>query len=167
MTTPINNGSSLILSSTGDNMPKIGLGTWKLLPSSCATTVYEAIKSGYRLLDCACDYGNENAVGIGLSKAIKEGIVTRKEMFITSKLWCTFMDPRHVQEACTRSCLDLQCDYLNLYLIHFPITLQYVNPSVRYPPGWMYDDHSGIIESKVTLQSTWEAMEKVHIFEMF
>lgn len=59
-------------------MPILGLGTWKIPKDVCSETVYNAIKAGYRLIDCACDYGNEHKVGEGIKKAIEEGIVTRK-----------------------------------------------------------------------------------------
>lgn len=67
----------------------VGFGLWKVPKEVCAETVYNAIKAGYRLLDEASDYGNEVEAGQGLARAIKEGIVTREEMFITSKLWNT------------------------------------------------------------------------------
>lgn len=158
---PVTKMATLTLSSTKAQMPKLGLGTWKIHKESCADTVYKAIELGYRLLDCACDYGNEVEVGRGLQKAIDAGIVKREDMFITSKLWCTFMDPEHVQEAFEKSLADLGCGYLDLYLIHFPIALKYVDPKVRYPPGWAFDDESGLVYSNATLQQTWEAMEKL------
>jgi len=63
---------------SGDKMPLVGLGTWKIPKDKATEIVYEAIKSGYRLIDCACDYGNEKEVGAGINQAIGEGIVTRK-----------------------------------------------------------------------------------------
>lgn len=71
-------------------MPQAGLGLWKIPKDVCATTVYEAIKCGYRLLDGACDYGNEKEVGDGIKKAIDEGLVKREDLFVVSKLWNTF-----------------------------------------------------------------------------
>lgn len=56
-------------------MPLVGLGTWKIEKSACADVVYTAIKVGYRLIDCASDYGNEKEVGEGISRALKEGLV--------------------------------------------------------------------------------------------
>ena len=66
----------------------------------CAEIVYQAIKNGYRLLDNACDYGNEKEVGDGIKRAIDEGICTRQDLFIVSKLWNTYHRPEHVKPAC-------------------------------------------------------------------
>lgn len=75
---------------TGAKMPQAGLGLWKISKEDCAATVYEAIRQGYRLLDGACDYGNEKEVGDGIAKALGEGLVKREELFVVSKLWNTF-----------------------------------------------------------------------------
>ena len=71
-------------------MPLVGFGIWKIPKDASAETVYTAIKNGYRLIDSACDYGNEKEAGEGIKKAIDEGICTREELFITSKLWNTY-----------------------------------------------------------------------------
>lgn len=87
----------------------------------CADVVYNAIKNGYRMLDSACDYGNEEKTGQGIKRAIDEGICTREDLFVVSKLWNTFHRPEHVKTGCQKSMADLGVDYLDLYLIHFPI----------------------------------------------
>ena len=74
-------------------MPMLGLGLWQMKKEVCADVVFEAIKSGYRLLDSAEVYGNEKEVGEGLARAIKEGQVKRDELFIVSKLWNFFHRP--------------------------------------------------------------------------
>mmetsp|Transcript_16385 Transcript_16385/g.20769 ORF Transcript_16385/g.20769 Transcript_16385/m.20769 type:complete len:82 (-) Transcript_16385:411-656(-) len=81
-------------------MPQVGLGLWKIPKDQCADVVYNAIKSGYRCLDSACDYGNEVQTGQGIKRAIDEGICTREDLFITTKLWNTFHRPEHVKMAC-------------------------------------------------------------------
>ena len=81
----------------GDLMPRLGLGLWKIPKDVCAQTVYEAIKSGYRLFDGACDYGNEKECGEGVKKAIDDSLVKREDLFIVSKLWNTFHQPQHVK----------------------------------------------------------------------
>ena len=85
---------------TGDKMPKLGLGLWKMPKDSCSEVVYQAIKHGYRLLDSAADYGNEVQTGEGIKRALEEGICERKDLFIVSKLWNTFHRPEHVKQAC-------------------------------------------------------------------
>jgi len=120
-------------------MPSAGLGLWKMPKETCADAVYNAIKAGYRLFDSACDYGNEEQTGQGLKRAIDEGIVKREDLFIVSKLWNTFHQPQHVKLAAQKSLADLGLDYLDLYLIHFPIPLQFVPIETRYPPEWIHD----------------------------
>merc|ERR1740130_71726 len=150
------------LSGTGDRMPLSGLGTWKIPKESTASVVNEAIKSGYRLLDCACDYGNEIEVGAGIKQAIDDGTVERKELWVTSKLWNTFHEKEHVKEGCVKTLKDLGLEYLDLYLIHFPIALKYVPIDTRYPPEWSYDPaNPGCVFNNATIRETWEAMEEL------
>ncbi|KAJ2985562.1 hypothetical protein NUW58_g5461 [Xylaria curta] len=117
--------------SSGYEMPQVGFGLWKVDNATAADTVYNAIKVGYRLFDGACDYGNEKECGEGVARAIKEGLVTREELFITSKLWPVFEDGDKVEPAIRRSLADWGLEYFDLYLIHFPGALKYVDPSVR------------------------------------
>lgn len=105
------------------------------------------------------DYGNELEAGQGVSRAIKEGIVKRSDLFIVSKLWNSFHDKEHVGPICKKQLQDWGIDCFDLYLIHFPIALKYVDPSIRYPPGWAFDDAKTIIPSRATIQETWTAME--------
>jgi len=127
-----------------------------------AAAVVAAIKLGYRHLDCACDYGNEEEVGTGIAAAIAEGLVRREELWVTSKLWNTYHAKEHVEAACRKSLSDLGLDYLDLYLIHFPIAQRFVPFEERYPPEWIYDpsaEEPKIELAKVPVQETWEAME--------
>jgi D-xylose reductase len=148
----------VVLSGSGDKMPLMGLGIWKIPNDICAETVYQAIKMGYRCIDSASDYGNEKEAGEGVARAIKEGIVKREDLFITSKLWNSSHRPEHVEAACKRSCDDFQTDYMDLYLIHFPISLKYVAPEVRYPSGWKFEDKMEP-DHGVTYEQTYKAME--------
>jgi D-xylose reductase len=104
-------------------MPAIGLGGWKVEPERAAESVENAARCGYRHVDCACDYGNEPQVGAGLQRVLRSGLCRRDELWITSKLWNTYHAPEHVRPAVERSLRDLQLDFLDLYLIHFPIAL--------------------------------------------
>jgi D-xylose reductase len=141
---------------------KVGLGLWKLPKSDCADIVYNAIKLGYRQLDSACDYGNEVEVGKGITRAISEGVCTREELKITSKLWNTYHAKEHVELALEKSLTDLGLTYLDAYLIHFPIAQPFVPLETRYPPEWIFDPESEtpeMITAPIPLHETWQAME--------
>lgn len=155
--------NTVTLSRTNDKMPLVGLGTWKIPRDQTADQVHFALKSGYRLLDCACDYGNEIEVGAGIQKAIADGTLERKDLFVTSKLWNTFHEKDKVKEGCMKTLKDLGLDYLDLYLIHFPIALKYVPIATRYPPEWEHDPEAktGCVSSNATVRETWEAMEEL------
>jgi diketogulonate reductase-like aldo/keto reductase len=157
-----NDVPALTLKATGDAFPLIGFGTWKAAPGVVREVVYEAIKAGYRHLDCACDYGNEVEVGEGIKRALDEGLCTRKDLFITSKLWNTFHAKEHVEVGCKKSLADLGLDYLDLYLIHFPISLKFVPIETRYPPEWIHDPSTAnpkMEYANVPIHETWEGME--------
>lgn len=143
-------------------MPVIGLGLWKIDRNTVADVVVAAIRAGYRHLDGACDYGNEKEVGAGIRRAIEEGLCTREELWVTSKLWNTYHHPDHVVMAMDQSLHDLGLDYLDLYLVHFPIALEFVPFETRYPPEWIHDPDADIPMMKpaaIPLQDTWRAME--------
>lgn len=106
---------------TDYKMPVIGLGTWKSAEEKIYQAVRWAIKAGYQHVDCAAVYGNEETVGQALHDAVAEGDIERKNLFVTSKLWNTAHKPADVRPALKQSLKDLQTDYLDLYLIHWPI----------------------------------------------
>lgn len=146
----------------GKTMPGVGLGLWKIDRAQAADAVYAAIAAGYRHLDSAADYGNEKEVGAGIARAIADGLCTREELWVTSKLWNTYHSPEHVEAACRRSLDDLGLAYFDLYLIHFPIALAYVDFETRYPPEWVFDPsqpEAGMKRAPVPLSATWAAME--------
>lgn len=144
-----------------DTMPPVGFGLWKIPREDTAASVVEAVRAGYRHFDSAADYANEAETGDGFAQAKVEGLVSRDELWVTSKLWNTFHAPEHVEEACRKTLADLGLDYLDLYLIHFPIALEYVPIATRYPPEWVHDPEaaSGMKLAKVPLHQTWAAME--------
>ncbi|KAI9279283.1 4-dihydromethyl-trisporate dehydrogenase [Sporodiniella umbellata] len=151
----------VVLNRTGDKMPLRGFGTWKIEKGVCADTVYKAIEAGYRHFDGACDYGNEVEVGLGIKKAIDSGLVKREDLFIVTKLWNTFHNKKHVKAACERQLKDWGLEYFDLYHIHFPISLAYVEPSQSYPPEWHKNGASEIeLEASPTYEC-WAEMEKL------
>lgn len=106
---------------TGVNMPMVGLGTFgsdKYNAEQVSEAVYGAIKIGYRLIDCASVYQNEDKIGEVLKRVIQDGIATREELFVTSKVW----NDKHeeVINSCKKSLMDLQLDYIDLYFVHWP-----------------------------------------------
>jgi alcohol dehydrogenase (NADP+) len=138
--------------SNGDTMPIIGLGTWKSKPGEVYQAVVWAIESGYRHIDCAAIYDNEKEVGKALQFAFKNGLVTREEMFITSKLWNSNHRLEDVQLALKKTLSDLKLDYLDLYLIHWPI-------SFKKGVGFAQTREEYFTYSDVPLTQTWQGME--------
>ena len=146
----------------GGRLPAVGLGLWKVPKPGAANLVRQAIRTGYRHLDCACDYGNEPEVGVGIAAALAAGECRREELWVTSKLWNTYHAREHVRLACERTLRDLRLDYLDLYLIHFPIAQEFVPFETRYPPEWFFDPTESRPQmnfARVPLAETWAAME--------
>jgi D-xylose reductase len=142
----------------GGRLPAVGLGLWKVPRPDAAGLVRAAVRAGYRHLDCACDYGNEAEVGDGIAA----GECRRDDLWVTSKLWNTYHARQHVRAACERSLRDLRLEYLDLYLVHFPIAQAFVPFEERYPPGWFFDpaaSHPQMKFTPVPLAETWAAME--------
>lgn len=102
----------------GYEMPILGLGTWTQDDTETAASVYHALKDGYRLIDTAQYYGNERGVGEGLNRAIDDGIVTREEVFITTKIMPSSYDNAYA--SIDQSLQKLGVDYIDLLLIHQP-----------------------------------------------
>ena len=138
----------------GDSMPILGLGTWKSEPGRVYEAVKEAIRLGYRHIDCAPGYGNEAEIGQALSECFKENIVTRDEMWITSKLWNDAHAPEDVESASNKSLSDLQLSYLDLYLIHWAVVLK---KGVPFPTS----AGDMIPLDDLPISKTWEAMESM------
>lgn len=148
----------------GAHLPSLGLGLWKIENSSTAKMVETAIEVGYRHIDGACDYGNEREAGEGIRRAIQQGHCQREDLWVTSKLWNTYHRGEHVRPALQRSLTDLGLDYLDLYLIHFPIAIKYVDPELHYPPGWFSDANAAQPQMQtdpVPIAETWQAMEEL------
>uniref|UniRef100_UPI00358F34F4 1,5-anhydro-D-fructose reductase-like isoform X2 n=1 Tax=Myxine glutinosa TaxID=7769 RepID=UPI00358F34F4 len=161
--TPLNNGLSI---------PLLGLGTFVeghavqhfnfAIPISAQsqseqikTAVEMALDAGYRHVDTAYLYFNEKVVGMAVRSRLERGDFTRKEIFITSKLWNTFHDPADVRATCLESLSNLGLSYLDLYLMHTPMGFQNI-------PGEVFPHKDNIIlASNVDFIDTWKAMEKL------
>jgi len=99
-----------------------------------------------------------------LASVVQEGLCRREDLWVTSKLWNTYHEPKHVRAACERSLRDLRLEVLDLYLVHFPIALAYVPFDVRYPPEWFFDpaaEKPAMKPVAVPYADTWGAMEEL------
>lgn len=146
------------------SLPSVGLGLWKIEKSAASAMVKEAVRAGYRHLDAASDYGNEEEAGDGIQSALSSSLCSRDQLWVTSKLWNTYHRPEHVRPAIERTLRDLKVDYLDLYLVHFPISLKYVPIEERYPPGWFFDPTASqpkMETESVRISETWGAMERL------
>ena len=141
---------------SGAKMPALGFGTWQAPPGLVAKSVDVAIASGMRHIDCAAVYGNEAEIGAKFTEIFKAGAVKREDLFITSKLWNNAHHPEDVEAACRRTLKDLQLEYLDLYLIHWPIAFQ--RGPVRIPAD---EKTGGTHQADVPIVDTWKAMEKL------
>ncbi|KAI8992168.1 NADP-dependent oxidoreductase domain-containing protein [Mycotypha africana] len=140
------------LLNNGVRIPAIGLGTWQSKPNDVYNAVLTALKTGYTHIDTAYVYRNEKEVG----QAIKDSGIPRERLFITTKLWNTSHRPELVEEAITVSLTNLQLEYVDLYLMHWPIAFQ---PSKYSIPKTA--DGRVALDWTVDFVDTYKAMEKL------
>ncbi|XP_048223454.1 aldo-keto reductase family 1 member C13-like isoform X4 [Perognathus longimembris pacificus] len=153
----MNSGHSYVTLNDGHLIPALGYGTYtpeELPKSQTLEGVKLAIDAGFRHIDTAYVYQVEEEVGQAIRGKIEEGIVKREDIFLTSKLWCTFQRPEMVRPSLEKSLEKLQLDYVDLYLIHYPIPMK---PGKEDFPT---DEHGKSMWDTVDLLATWEAMEK-------
>lgn len=140
---------------TGSKMPIIGLGTFLSSPGEVYKAVRWALKVGYRHIDCASIYGNQSEVGQALQDAMKEDNIKREELFITSKLWNDSHNIEDVEPACRQTLEELKLDYLDLYLIHWPVAQK---KGTQMPQN----DEDWISLEDMPLWETYSEMEKLY-----
>lgn len=146
--------------SSGASIPVVGFGTWRAGPGETESSVYCALQSGYRHIDCAKIYGNEKEVGAGITRAISEGLVKREELFLTTKVWNDSHTTERTQRSVTESLADLQVSYLDLVLIHWPVEFAYLPEKGMFPR----DDKGVVINdtdpsSGASIKACWQALE--------
>ena len=105
-----------ITNARGLNMPKLGLGTWPMVGAECTAAVAQALEVGYRHIDTATGYNNEDAVG----KALAQSSVPREQIHVTSKVWWDKLSPADMRQSFDNSLKALQSDYIDLFMIHWP-----------------------------------------------
>ncbi|KAI4242060.1 MAG: hypothetical protein LQ352_007320 [Teloschistes flavicans] len=134
-----------LTSSPFPQIPPIGFGTWLLDKSNVSEAVSAAIQTGYRHLDCATIYGNQKEVGKGIADGLKKANLKRSDIWVTSKLWNDHHEPKLAVEALQQTLLDLGTEYLDLWLMHWPVA---TSPETG--------------KNKLGYLDAWHAMEELH-----
>lgn len=143
---------NLGFSNGDDEMPAVGLGTWRAPDDEVESALNAALEIGYRHIDCAPVYGNEKVIGKVLREWMESGKVKREDLFITTKL-PPFGNRWEDVERCLKSSLaDLQLEYLNLYLIHVPFAV----PFTEGP--FAFDDQGNVVQSETDHVKTWKVI---------
>ena len=132
----------------GNVIPTLGLGTWKSNPpEECTLAITSALRNGLTHLDCASAYANEHVIGKCLSKVFGDEDTSREDVFITSKLWNDRRRPDDVREALEQTLEDLQLEYIDLYLIHWPVC---------WKRGTVLVD-----DTETSIEECWKTMEQL------
>ncbi|RDI44770.1 aldo/keto reductase [Aquicella lusitana] len=139
---------------SGDQIPAIGLGTWKSSEAEVGQAVKMALASGYQHIDCAAIYLNEGVIGQTLEESIKNKVISREKLWVTSKLWNSYHAPEDVEPALKESLGHLRLDYLDLYLIHWPVAFKR-KIGLNIPETG--EDFLSL--DAIPLADTWQAME--------
>ncbi|XP_065183513.1 aldose reductase A-like [Sycon ciliatum] len=152
-------GTTLTLANS-HKVPALGFGTWLVDADVVGKALLEAAEVGYRHFDCAERYQNQRAIGKAFQQLWEKGY-KREDFFITSKLWCTRHDK--AEESCCRTLADLQLEYLDLYLVHFPEAFPAETSEEVMAVNCMIFDETGGDSpyAQVTVKETWAGMETV------
>lgn len=135
---------------SGHRIPAVGLGTWRSASRAHDSVFTAIVEAGYRHIDTAAEYGVHEEVGFGLQAAIKAGI-RREDIFVTTKLWCSDLSPDRVRIGLNNALQELQVDYLDLFLIHWP---SHLKEGASRPPkeGEVLD---------LDMEGVWREMERL------
>eukprot|EP00172_Hildenbrandia_rubra_P002348 Plantae.Rhodophyta-Hildenbrandia_rubra.ctg31427.p1 GENE.Plantae.Rhodophyta-Hildenbrandia_rubra.ctg31427~~Plantae.Rhodophyta-Hildenbrandia_rubra.ctg31427.p1 ORF type:complete len:310 (+),score=68.01 Plantae.Rhodophyta-Hildenbrandia_rubra.ctg31427:379-1308(+) len=149
--------------SSGCVMPLNGFGTWRSEPGVVADALRTALECGYRHIDCAAIYMNEKEIGSVFEEYFRGDSpkMKREDVFVTSKVWNSCHAKDKVVEACKQTLKDLKLDYLDMYLVHFPISWEFKGLPIK-EENWISRDDEGHVRftNNVTLQDTWKGMEE-------
>ncbi|KAF2792256.1 Aldo/keto reductase [Melanomma pulvis-pyrius CBS 109.77] len=140
---------------TGADIPAVGFGTWQAAPGEAGRAVQTAIRAGYRHLDCAPLYWNEKEIGHAITSVLSETHIPRSNIFITTKLWSS--QHSEPESALRTSLADLQLEYVDLYLMHWPVSLPPNSPST---PNFGKEDRS-VHATNWDFTKTWAEMENL------